>query len=129
VADAGDTKPPALAPKPSPELAGHAIIPAAVRTRESIPAPAASIPNLPASTPSVVQANAGAANGTVVLDVEQGGIVVPSFLGQSIRSAIETAENSGLEIEVLGSGTAREQSAAAGSHVTAGTTIRVKFTR
>jgi cell division protein FtsI (penicillin-binding protein 3) len=129
VADAGDAKLPPVASKPSPEVASQAMIPASVRTRESVPAPTASISNVPANTPSVVQASAGAANGTVVLDVEQGGIVVPSFVGQSIRSAIETAENSGLEIEVLGSGTAREQSAAAGSHVSAGTTIRVKFTR
>jgi cell division protein FtsI (penicillin-binding protein 3) len=131
MADAGssDTKPLAapVTRKPSPEIAGQGVVPAAMRTREAVPG--ATSPNQamrPASTP---KADLTPASGTVVLDVEQGGIVVPSFLGKSIRSAVETAENSGLEIDAVGSGTAREQSPPPGSHVTAGTTITVKFTR
>ena len=46
-------------------------------------------------------------SGTVVLDVEQGGIVVPSFLGKSVRAAIEMAQESGLDLDVVGSGLAR----------------------
>ena len=47
--------------------------------------------------------------GTVVLDVEQGGIVVPSFIGKSVRAAIEIAEQSGLDLDTVGSGLAHEQ--------------------
>jgi beta-lactam-binding protein with PASTA domain len=65
----------------------------------------------------------------VVLDVEQGGIVVPSFIGKSIRGAIETAEDSGLELDAVGSGVAHEQSPPAGSHVSAGAKVVVRFER
>jgi len=65
----------------------------------------------------------------VVLDVEQGGIVVPSFVGKSVRSAIELAENSGLDLDVVGSGLAQEQSPAPGTHVASGARITVKFGR
>ena len=37
--------------------------------------------------------------GTVVLDVEQGGIEVPSFVGKTVRNAVEIAQDSGLELE------------------------------
>jgi cell division protein FtsI (penicillin-binding protein 3) len=69
------------------------------------------------------------ANGTVVLDVEQGGLVVPSFIGKSVRSAIELAESSGLDLDVVGSGLAQEQSPAPGAHAPAGARITVKFGR
>jgi len=64
-----------------------------------------------------------------VLDVEQGGIEVPNFLGKSVRSAIEFAQENQLELSPLGSGIAREQSPAPGAHVPAGTRIVVKFER
>jgi cell division protein FtsI (penicillin-binding protein 3) len=69
------------------------------------------------------------ASATVVLDVEQGGIVVPSFIGKSVRSAIEMAENSGLDLDAEGSGLAREQVPAAGSRVATGSRIMVRFGR
>ena len=47
-----------------------------------------------------------------MLDVEQGGIVVPSFLGKSVRTAIEMAQESGLDLDAVGSGLARQQSPA-----------------
>jgi cell division protein FtsI (penicillin-binding protein 3) len=103
-----------------------AIVPAALRQKETI-APATppppllnSVANAPVPTP---------ASGTVVLDVEQGGIVVPSFAGKSVRSAIELAESSGLDLEIVGSGLAQEQSPAPGAHVNSGATITVKFGR
>jgi cell division protein FtsI (penicillin-binding protein 3) len=68
-------------------------------------------------------------NGTVVLDVEQGGIVVPSFIGKTVRSAIEVAQESGLELNALGSGVGHEQSPPPGAHVAAGTPVMVKFVR
>jgi stage V sporulation protein D (sporulation-specific penicillin-binding protein) len=74
-------------------------------------------------------ANRMASSGTVVLDVEQGGIVVPSFLGKSVRSAVELAQENGLDLDSSGSGQAREQSPPPGTHVAAGTRVTVRFAR
>jgi hypothetical protein len=68
-------------------------------------------------------------SGTVMLDVEQGGIVVPSFVGKSVRAAVQVASGSGLDLDVVGSGVAREQEPVAGSHVAVGSRIVVKFAR
>lgn len=73
-------------------------------------------PNLPAS-------------GTVVLNVEQGGIEVPSFVGKTFRSAVETAQDAGLELDAVGSGVARQQAPLAGTHVPAGSRVTVQFGR
>lgn len=67
--------------------------------------------------------------GMVVLDVEQGGIEVPSFVGKTVRGAVEAAQDAGLELDAVGSGVARQQSPAAGTHVTAGTVVTVRFGR
>jgi len=69
------------------------------------------------------------ASGTVVLDVEPGGIEVPSFVGKTVRGAVEAAQDAGLELEAVGSGLARQQSPAAGAHVAAGSRITVQFGR
>ena len=37
--------------------------------------------------------------GTVVLDVEQGGIEVPSFVGKTVRGAVEAAQDIGLNLK------------------------------
>ncbi|MGB8770501.1 MAG: penicillin-binding transpeptidase domain-containing protein [Candidatus Korobacteraceae bacterium] len=79
----------------------------------------------PPSQPSPAERAAG--QGTVVLDVDSG-VVVPSFLGKPLRSAVETAEQSGLEINAIGSGVARQQWPAPGSHLTSGQKITVRFT-
>ena len=67
--------------------------------------------------------------GTVVLDVEQGGIVVPTFVGKTVRGALESAQDAGLELEAVGSGLARQQSPPAGTHVAAGAHVTVQFGR
>jgi cell division protein FtsI (penicillin-binding protein 3) len=69
------------------------------------------------------------ASGTVVLDVEQGGIEVPSFVGKTVRNAVEAAQDAGLELEAVGSGIARQQSPAAGTRVPAGSPVVVQFGR
>ena len=69
------------------------------------------------------------ADGTVVLDVEPGGIEVPSFVGKTVRGAVEAAQDAGLELEAVGSGLARQQSPAAGAHVAAGSRVTVQFGR
>jgi len=67
--------------------------------------------------------------GTVVLEVEQGGIEVPSFVGKTVRGAVEAAQDAGLELEAVGSGLARQQSPPAGTHVATGAHVRVQFGR
>ena len=101
----------------------------AAAMRERMPAQAET--KLPTET--VSQSPAAAAqvpsNGTVVLDVEQGGITVPSFVGMSVRSAVELAESSGLDLDAVGDGVAEEQSPPAGAHVPSGGQVTVRFGR
>src|SRR6266849_3856920 len=99
------------------------ILPAALRQKE-LAGSQQPAPTLPSAADAPVPPPA---NGTVVLDVEQGGIVVPSFIGKSVRSAIELAESSGLDLSVGGSGLAQEQSPVPGTHVASGARIMVKF--
>jgi hypothetical protein len=67
--------------------------------------------------------------GTVVIDVEQGGIEVPSFVGKTVRGAVEAAQEAGLDLEAVGSGLGRRQSPPAGTHVVAGAHVTVQFGR
>jgi len=120
-ADALSSPPPAA--KPSP-VQGP-VVPAALREKEPLPTAATA-----QSAPTAADTSAKTpSTGTVVLEVEQGGIEVPSFIGKSVRSALEAAQDSGLELNPVGSGIAREQRPAAGTHVTAGSTVIVKFAR
>ncbi len=68
-------------------------------------------------------------SGTVVLDVEQGGIEVPSLVGKTVRGALEAAQDAGLELEAVGSGVARQQIPPPGTHVVAGAHVTVQFGR
>ena len=104
----------------------NTIVPASMRETES----SASV--APTNTLPSTIGNSSAtqpATGTVVLDVEQGGIVVPSFVGLSVRSAVELAESSGLDLDAVGSGLGREQNPPAGTHVPSGAQITVRFGR
>ena len=104
---APDTTPLPAPPKPS--AAQGAVIPAALKER--VPS---TRPTVAVAAPIKETPEPPSSNGTVVLDVEQGGIEVPSFLGKSVRGAIETAQDSGLELNPVGSGLAREQFPMAG---------------
>ena len=110
----------------APASVANVVIPAAMRQRETVtPAPSA-----PVSSGQMERALVPPpTNGTVVLDVEQGGIVVPAFAGKSVRSAIELAESSGLDLDIVGSGLALDQSPPAGAHVASGARVTVKFGR
>lgn len=66
--------------------------------------------------------------GTVILDAENGA-VAPSFIGKSVRAVIEAAQRSGIEVEIVGSGVARQQVPAPGEMIPAGTRITVEFSR
>ena len=52
---------------------------------------------------------------------------MPSFLGKSLRVALEAAQDAGLDIDAVGSGVAREQTPLPGAHVAAGSRITVHF--
>ncbi len=101
--------------------------------RQSEPVAAATNPPNPTNSPRAVDAATAQAGplttGTVVLDVEQGGIEVPSFVGKTVRGAVEAAQDTGLELEAVGSGVARQQSPPAGTHVAAGAHVTVQFGR
>jgi len=112
------------------------VVQAAMREVEPLPEAAGGSkgrtpqPKTPSSTDAAVSAQARLpVTGTVVLDVEQGGIEVPSFVGRTVRGAVEAAQDAGLELEAVGSGVARQQSPAAGAHVTAGSRVTVQFGR
>ena len=127
VAESAPESVPAPVPaKPSPSISNGRVEPAALRNLEPTISPA---PAQTSSAPLAQTPPTPIANGTVVLDVEQGGIVVPSFVGESVRHAIETAEESGLEVDAVGSGVALDQTPVAGSHVPAGAHITVRFGR
>ncbi|PYV64131.1 MAG: penicillin-binding protein, partial [Acidobacteria bacterium] len=82
-----------------PPGVNNGVVAAAMRERVPVPNQQASIP-IPSQT--VSRSPSAVTSGTVVLDVEQGGIVVPSFSGKSVRSSIELAQSSGLDLEVVG---------------------------
>jgi cell division protein FtsI (penicillin-binding protein 3) len=67
------------------------------------------------------------APGSVV--VSTGGTLVPDFTGATVRAATERAGSVGLGLQVIGSGLARAQAPAPGTHVPPGTEIVVRFTR
>jgi len=139
MAEANETPVIPRAVKPSPIAAR--VVPAALTGKEQDhPAPTASMTaaaTSPAASSAATQSeNSNSsppqklpAGGTVVLEVEEGGIEVPSFLGKNLRLAIEAAQDAGLDLDAVGSGTAREQSPLPGSHVAAGSRITVRFGR
>ncbi len=135
LAETGDAPAVSAAVKPSPIAAQ--VVPAALTGRETAREPDHAAPAVPttaaADSPATQSENSPPqklpASGTVVLDVEEGGIEVPSFLGKNLRIAIEAAQEAGLDLDAIGSGTAREQSPLPGAHVAAGSRITVRFGR
>ena len=112
-------------PKPAPVIAAAPapkVTPAALTSTAAAPQPVAVAP---APQPVSVERPGG---GTVIVDVS-GGVIVPSFAGKTLRSAIEAAQDAGLELEAVGSGVAREQFPAAGTRVPNGTRVSVRFAR
>ncbi len=132
--DSSDAAKPSVARAPTPaNAAGNGNVMPAVM-REPVPSNAV----IGARSDEVAAKPADAAiqakeklpsTGTVVLDVEQGGIEVPSFVGKTVRGAVESAQDIGLQLEAVGSGLARQQSPAAGTHVAAGARVTVQFGR
>jgi cell division protein FtsI (penicillin-binding protein 3) len=126
LADNSASQPQALPVRPAKPSAAGDIRPAALISRQ---APVSDDGQANPPAPAQPIATKLPSNGTVVLDVEQGGIVVPSFMGKTVRNAIEQAEGTGLELDAVGSGLARDQTPQPGAHVAAGTTVVVHFER
>lgn len=103
------------------------VVQAALRQVE--PSPNSAIQSDPNAPPTTAPQSPAPTTGTVVLDVEQGGIVVPSFAGKTVRAAIEAAQDAGLELEAVGSGVARQQNPPPGTHVADGAHVMVQFGR
>jgi cell division protein FtsI (penicillin-binding protein 3) len=135
MADASETPAISAAVKPSP--IGAQVVSAALTARDpgrvadrAAPTPSVmAAASLPVAQTESLPPQKLPASGTVVLDVEEGGIEVPSFLGKNLRVAIEAAQEAGLDLDAVGSGTAREQSPLPGAHVAAGSRITVRFGR
>lgn len=117
---AQDKQPEVPAPKPVAPAQAK-IVTASVTTAKPTAAPPPT-PLIATSTPEKP------ATGTVVLDVG-GGTTVPSFVGKTLRSAIETAQDAGIELQAVGSGVARDQTPAAGSKIVGGSRVVVRFSR
>jgi cell division protein FtsI (penicillin-binding protein 3) len=107
--------------KPQP-----AVVPASLKL-PAAPKPQP-LPQPPPSEPARAAEAATPAQGTVVLDVGNS-VEVPSFVGRPVRSVIELAQQQGIEVDVAGSGVAREQSPAPGTRVSAGSHVTVRFGR
>jgi cell division protein FtsI (penicillin-binding protein 3) len=110
------------------------LVQASLREQEALPAKPSPNQQTQTRPSNSLNTDAGVhpelpSTGTVVLDVEQGGIEVPSFAGKTVRGAIESAQDIGLQLEAVGSGLARQQSPPAGTHVAAGARITVQFGR
>ena len=118
----------ATSAKPSPAIGEGKVVAAALRQKEGSPGGLvrSNVNATPAQEPP---SGSSPSPGTVVLDVEQGGIEVPAFVGKTVRAAIEAAQDAQLELDIIGSGIARNQIPAPGSHVAAGSRIVVRFER
>ena len=66
--------------------------------------------------------------GTVILEMGSRSMA-PSLLGKTVRSAVESAQRAGIEIEVIGDGVARSQSPAPGERIPPGGHVVVRFAR
>ncbi len=129
LADAGETP---TTPAPKSATIATQVVPAALT--QAVVAQKEPSPLAPAATNSPPKPDASVepklpSSGTVVLEVEEGGIAVPSFLGKNVRAAVEAAQDAGLDLDAVGSGTAREQSPPPGSKVATGSRVTVKFGR
>lgn len=119
VANAGPTPVMLAANTSGPQLMSAA-------RREMVAGPALAIP-VTASMSVGSSQPAPSPGGTIVLNVN--GATVPVFVGKSLRAAVEAAQRAGVELDVHGSGIAREQVPVPGTRVPAGSRVSVRFAR
>ena len=86
-------------------------------------------PNAASSPPSPASQQAKAPGQTTVVVTEAKRLQVPSLIGLPVRKVIETAAAAGLEVQITGNGTVREQAPAPGTMVAPGTQIVVRCGR
>lgn len=126
---ATDSAPAPIAPatsKASPGTASAA--PEAAPSRKTGPVQAAAPVIASANDAPPMVSAVEAPKGSVVVDSSKR-VTVPSFVGEPLRRVVEQAGTSGLAVQVLGDGLAREQAPAPGTLVPAGTEIVVRFAR
>jgi cell division protein FtsI (penicillin-binding protein 3) len=117
---------PLRAPAQAASPVAEAPAPVVSNARASIgkPAAAAAQPAGAVTAPLVQQ------KPTVKLTISDGKkFTVPSLVGLPVRKVIETAAAAGLDVQIVGSGTAREQAPAPGTQVPTGTRIVVRCGR
>jgi cell division protein FtsI (penicillin-binding protein 3) len=111
-------QPSAQAPAPPPQAA--ASVTAKPGDNKQNPVSTAATPVVPAAPPPKPKY-------VTVSDGKQ--IIVPSLIGLPIRTVIEKTAAQGLQVQISGSGTVREQAPAAGTQVPSGTKIIVRCGR
>jgi len=123
-----ETASPASTPStPSVAANRRGIVPAGYHaSAEAGPAPSSdSVPTVADNArPSILPTS-----GTVVLDDAEAAKTVPSFLGKPVRAVIEESEKAGLEVDIFGSGVARQQNPPPGARVPSGGHVTVQFAR
>jgi cell division protein FtsI (penicillin-binding protein 3) len=113
--------------KPSAD-SSEDLVPAALAaaTHDETPVAGAATPE--SAQPQIMAASFAGPTGNVVVNAGKR-VTVPDFIGKPVRGVIEAASAAGLDVEVLGSGVARQQAPAAGTAVPVGTEVIVRFTR
>jgi cell division protein FtsI (penicillin-binding protein 3) len=81
--------------------------------------------NADSSTTSQIASKSGQKPPSQVTINDGKKLAVPTLIGMPVRKVIETASAAGLDVEIVGSGTAREQAPAPGTQVPIGTKIVV----
>ena len=86
-------------------------------------------PNAASSPPSPASQQAKSPGQTTVVVTDAKRLQVPSLIGLPVRKVIEQAAAAGLEVQITGNGTVREQAPAPGTMVAPGTQIVVRCGR
>jgi len=112
------------APAPAAPVVPSDAAASATPTTNASPGPS---PTALPHSPNSANANASPAANIVIASANQ--LRVPALVGLSMREVIEQAGIAGLEVEITGAGTAREQAPAPGTMVSVGTKIVVRCAR
>ena len=117
---------PAASPAPAQPVSASSIAsPAASPQPNRIPVPPQSAAN---QSPQPTPSQKSAAPQVVTID-DGKHLVVPSLVGLTMRKVVESAAIAGLDVQIIGDGTAKEQAPAPGTQVPTGTKIVVRCSR
>jgi cell division protein FtsI (penicillin-binding protein 3) len=112
---------------PAPQPAANAAQPSAQPANSAAPTAASSAPAQQIAAPQAQNASRTVTQTVPITDVKK--LQVPSLIGLSVRKVIEQAAAAGLDVQITGSGTVREQAPAPGTMVAPGTKIVVRCGR